>query len=124
MEPRFTLQAVQHVPVYYWPWVWWQLHWLRRCCEAAGREVLWEVCETGRVYIVAESDDPRDLTSWLRKERQTCRAHVYAMHNASGELHLSNVHYWMGRLMERGARVMVALVQRVLRQGPAVLDSS
>ncbi|MDJ0922012.1 MAG: hypothetical protein QNI84_12865 [Henriciella sp.] len=124
MDVRFTLQAVAHVPIYYWPWVWWQLLRLRQQCRAAGCEVLWEVDETGMVLVPFVSDAENDLLVWLVKQNKTTRAHWAPMDNASGERHLSAIHYWMGRIMECGERCLPRLVVEAECALPAIEDSS
>ncbi|MEM9939732.1 MAG: hypothetical protein AAF768_12850, partial [Pseudomonadota bacterium] len=91
MEVRFTLSAVRHVPIYYWPWVWWQLFRLRQQCRAARCEILWHVDEGGFVWVPYISDLETDLLAWTLKEIKKTRAHSGPMNNASGEMHLSRV---------------------------------
>ncbi len=124
MEVRFTLSAVAHVPIYYWPWVWWQLYRLRQQCRVAGCEVLWEVDERGFVYVPFVSDSESDLLAWFYKEVRKTRAHWAPMDNASGEMHLSAIHYWMGRIMECGERVMRRAGSKAALMAPAIEDSS
>ncbi|MDJ0920099.1 MAG: hypothetical protein QNI84_03160 [Henriciella sp.] len=124
MEVRFTLQAVAHVPIYYWPWVWWQLYRLRQQCRAARCEVLWEVDEHGFVYVPFVSDLETDLLAWFYKEVRKTRAHWAPMDNASGEMHLSAIHYLTGRLMECGERCLPGLVIDAECAAPAIQDSS
>ncbi|MEO0550236.1 MAG: hypothetical protein AAFZ91_09960, partial [Pseudomonadota bacterium] len=81
MEVRFTLSAVRHVPVIYWPWVWWQLLGIRNWCGLQQREVLWEVDPDGKVWVTYVSDDPRDLVAWFKRENKLYRAHWYALYN-------------------------------------------
>ncbi len=56
----FALQPhlYRHVPVLYWPWVFWQLWRIALWGELTGRDVLVTVDETGRVHIRHVSDDP------------------------------------------------------------------
>ena len=124
MDPRFSLQAVAHVPAYYWPWVWWQLFWLRLWCDSARREVLYEIQPDGRVVTFLISDDKTDLRAWMYQQRQVYREHWKPMHNASGEMHLGAYHYWMGRIMECGARFRTWVRKIVARAKPAFIDSS
>ena len=124
MDVRFTLQAVRRVPVIYWPWVWWQLFWLRSWCEATGRDVLWDIEESGKVWVTFISDDKADLAAWLKKEQKIYRAHWYALHNESGEMHLGAYHYWMGRIMECGARFVCWRKSVAEHALPALEDSS
>lgn len=124
MDIRFTLAAVAHVPVYYWPWVWWQLFWLRGEVAATGRDVLYEIDGRGRVHVVMVADAPDDLRAWLGRRQREWRDHWDAMNDASGERHLSPIHYWMGRIMECGERVVWVSSQNVMRSVPAVCDTS
>ena len=124
MDVRFTLSAVAHLPVYLWPWVWWQLFAIKRWCRVNERQVLWEADERGKVWVTYVSDDPRDLVAWFKRENKLYRAHWAAMHNASGEMHLSGVYYWMGRLMECGERLALPPVLEPERAQPVFQDSS
>jgi len=124
MDSRFTLSAVQHVPVIFWPWVMWQLFGIRRWCRENRREVLWEIETSGKVWVTYVSDDPCDLTAWMKREAKLYRAHWYAMFNASGEMHLGAYHYWMGRIMECGARFICRRTSVAEVVGPEVQDSS
>ncbi|MDJ0920434.1 MAG: hypothetical protein QNI84_04855 [Henriciella sp.] len=124
MDVRFTLQAVAHVPIYYWPWVWWQLYRLRQQCRVAGCEVLWEVDERGLVYVPFVSDLETDLLAWFYKEVKKTRAHWAPMDDASGEMHLSPIHYWMGRIMECGERCVGNVRVEAACAAPAIQDSS
>ncbi|MEM9938943.1 MAG: hypothetical protein AAF768_08860 [Pseudomonadota bacterium] len=124
MEVRFTLSAVRHVPVYLWPWVWWQLLGIRNWCGLQQREVLWEVDPDGKVWVTYMSDDPRDLVAWFKCENKLYRAHWYALYNESGEMHLSGIHYWAGRLMTRCVQVSAPLVCDAEAGVPAFQDSS
>ncbi len=124
MEIRFTLGQVAHVPVYFWPWVWWQLFWLRGWAEAVDRELIYEIAADGRVHVVALSDDKRDLRAWMSRQRKLYREHWTPMHDASGEAHLSAVHYWMGRFMACGRRLIWRWVRVVFRAAPPFKDSS
>ncbi|MDJ0922401.1 MAG: hypothetical protein QNI84_14830 [Henriciella sp.] len=124
MEVRFTLSAVAHVPIYYWPWVWWQLYRLRQQCRTARCEILWEVDERGFVYVPFVSDLETDLLLWFCKEVKKTRAHWAPMDNASGEMHLSAIHYLTGRLMECGERFLPPLVRDAECIEAVIQDSS
>ncbi|MBR9834530.1 MAG: hypothetical protein GYB42_04950 [Alphaproteobacteria bacterium] len=124
MEISFNPRHYAHVPVYYWPWVCWQLFWLRAWVRASGREVLFEISQTGRVCVVLIGDDPSDLRAWLGRRRGQPCAHHVAMDNASGEAHLCAIHYWMGRLMQRGALEIWVWVRVLARPLPAIIDTS
>ncbi|MEO0549534.1 MAG: hypothetical protein AAFZ91_06415 [Pseudomonadota bacterium] len=124
MEVRFTLSAVSHVPIYYWPWVWWQLFRLRQQCRAARCEILWHVDEGGFVFVPYISDLENDLLAWVFKEIKKTRAHSAPMDNASGEMHLSRVHYETGRQMECGERLALPPFLEAEPATPTILDSS
>ncbi|MDJ0922500.1 MAG: hypothetical protein QNI84_15335 [Henriciella sp.] len=124
MDIRFTLAAVQHLPVYLWPWVWWQLFAVKRWCRINKRKVLWQADENGKVWVTFVSDDPKDLTAWFHQQNDIYRPHCYAMYNESGEMHLGAIHFWMGRIMECGERLMRRVVSRAARVLPDVQDSS
>ncbi|MDJ0920104.1 MAG: hypothetical protein QNI84_03185 [Henriciella sp.] len=124
MDIRFTLAAVQHLPVYLWPWVWWQLFAVKRWCRVNKRKVLWQADENGKVWVTFVSDDPKDLTAWCHQQNKLYRPHWYALYNESGEMHLSAIHFWMGRIMECGERLMYRAVSQAARTTPAIEDSS
>ena len=105
MDLTFNPRAYAHVPLLYWPWIWWQLFWLRGWSEAARREVLFEIDARGKVHVILISDGKDDLRAWMAAQRAIYRDHWTPMHDASGEAHLCALHYWMGRLMECGRRV-------------------
>ncbi|GAB5459675.1 MAG: hypothetical protein Hens3KO_27050 [Henriciella sp.] len=124
MEISFNSRHYAHVPVLYWPWIWWQLFWLRNWAEAVRRDVLYEIGENGRVYVRLISDDKADLRSWLNAQAQVYRDHWTVMQDASGEAHLSAIHYWMSRFMQRGEREIWLAAWIIDRAPPALQDSS
>ncbi len=124
MDIRFNPQGCAHVPVYYWPWVWWQLFWLRGWAEAVGREVLYEVLANGRVELVLVSDDKADLRSWMYRQAQSARPHLDYCDNADGALNADPIAVFMGRAMQRfGCFVRWVSARIVARALPAVDDS-
>ncbi|MDJ0921791.1 MAG: hypothetical protein QNI84_11730 [Henriciella sp.] len=124
MDIRFSIAAVRHLPVYLWPWVWWQLFAVKRWCRINKRKVLWQADETGKVWVTYVSDDEKDLTAWCHQQNKVYRAHWRAMYNESGEMHLSAIHFWMGRIMECGERCVGHVRVEVECALPAVQDSS
>lgn len=124
MEISFNPKHYAHVPVYFWPWVWWQLFWLRGWAEASDHEVLFEIAPNGRVHVVFISDDKADLRAWMNRQPQLYRDHWTPMHDTSGEAHLGGVHYWTGRVMESGERVAFVSGRTGFDPAPAIKDSS
>lgn len=125
MDPRFTLAQVAHVPVYYWPWVWWQLFWLRAWCEASGREVLYEIQPDGRVVTLIVSDDLDDLTSWLRRAETEGWAHHEAMYPDRFTLGVAVIPILFATALERfGHLIRYVAKWSIARPGPAIEDSS
>ena len=123
MEPRFTIRAVAHVPLYFWPWVWWQLFWLRAWTEATGREVLFEIRENGRVEVFMIADDERDLRSWMILQASARRPHLEALEEVPPGVSLIPV--FMGKALERyGCLERWIWVRVVLRAAPPIADSS
>ena len=59
------------VPVYLWPWVFWQLLQLDLWVEQTGRSVLGAVCKrTGEVFITFTGDDPEEARPWQESDLQ------------------------------------------------------
>ena len=59
------------VPVYFWPWVFWQLLQLDLWVEQTGRSVLGAVCKrTGEVFITFTGDDPEEVRPWRAEDMQ------------------------------------------------------
>ena len=66
------------VPVYFWPWVFWQLLQLDLWVEQTGRSVLGAVCKrTGEVFITFTADETDEVSTELV-------LHVQAADDASG----------------------------------------
>ncbi len=124
MEISFNPAHYAHVPVYFWPWIWWQLFWLRGWAEATRRDVLFEIAANGRVHVVLISDDKADLRAWMQAQKRVYRDHWTPMHDASGEAHLGSFHYWMGRFMACGQRVNFISRRIGFDPAPAIEDSS
>ncbi len=125
MHLRFDPSNFAHVPVYYWPWIWWQLFWLRSWCEATDREVLYEVPPNGRVELVLISDDKMDLRAWLYRQSQAPRPHLEHCNNADGALGADPIAVFIGRQMERfGCFIRWAWAEIAPRKPPVLQDSS
>ena len=59
------------VPVYFWPWVFWQLLQLDLWVEQTGRSVLGAVCKrTGEVFISFTGDNPEEARPWRESDLQ------------------------------------------------------
>ncbi len=54
----------KNVPVYLWPWVWWQLFQIERWMKWTGRAVLGGVARDGKVYVLHWGDDPDAQRAW------------------------------------------------------------
>ena len=125
MDPRFSFDQVQHVPVLYWPWVWWQLFWLRAWCDAASSKVLYEIEPDGRVVIAYASDDARDLTSWVKRAQSEGWAHHEAMYKDRYTLGVAVIPILIGTALERfGCFIRYIAKRSFHRPVPDVQDSS
>jgi len=124
MDLTFSPSRYAHVHFLLWPWVWWQLFWLRGWALSTGREVLFEVDRCGRLTVLAIGDDHRDARAWLNAQARTVSDYEYTLNDPSGERHLCAVHYWIGRFMECGERITYIWVRSVLRPLPPIADSS
>ena len=56
--------CIENVPVYLWPWVWWQLFQIERWIKETGRMVLGGVARDGKVYVLHVADDPSERKPW------------------------------------------------------------
>ena len=65
MDYALQPHLYKNVPVYLWPWVWWQLFQIERWIKETGRMVLGGVAHDGKVYVLHVADDPDDLKLWL-----------------------------------------------------------
>ncbi len=66
MEYALQPHLYRNVPVYLWPWLFWQLFAIALWVEQTGRDVMLAVAKNGRVHIrhIGEDPDtwsPRDL---------------------------------------------------------------
>ena len=64
MDYALQPHLYKNVPVYLWPWVWWQLFQIERWIKATGRMVLGGVARDGKVYVLHVADDPNDRKPW------------------------------------------------------------
>ncbi|MEM9939300.1 MAG: hypothetical protein AAF768_10665, partial [Pseudomonadota bacterium] len=78
----------------------------------------------GFVWVPYISDLETDLLAWTLKEIKKTRAHSGPMNNASGEMHLSRVHYETGRQMECGERLALPPLFEAEIAGPEFQNSS
>ncbi len=125
MEIRFNPADYGHVPVLYWPWIWWQLFWLRGWCETTGRGVIYTIETSGHVSVHLVSDDRHDLRAWMYRQARVPRPHLDCCQDASGTQHLSPIERAVTWVWERtGCLIRYVWVRLVLRQAPAVQDSS
>ena len=58
MDYALQPHLYKNVPVYLWPWVWWQLFQIERWIKETGRMVLGGVARDGKVYVLHVADDP------------------------------------------------------------------
>jgi len=64
MDYALQPHLYRNVPVYLWPWVWWQLFQIERWIKATGRMVLGGVARDGKVYVLHVADDPNERKPW------------------------------------------------------------
>ena len=64
MDYALQPHLYKNVPVYLWPWVWWQLFQIERWIKATGRMVLGGVARDGKVYVLHVADDPSERKPW------------------------------------------------------------
>ncbi len=64
MDYALQPHLYKNVPVYLWPWVWWQLFQIERWIKDTGRMVLGGVARDGKVYILHVADDPNAPKPW------------------------------------------------------------
>ena len=64
MDYALQPHLYKNVPVYLWPWVWWQLFQIERWIKATGRMVLGGVARDGKVYVLHVADDPNVPKPW------------------------------------------------------------
>ena len=68
MDYALQPHLYKNVPVYLWPWVWWQLFQIERWIKATGRMVLGGVARDGKVYVLHVADDPNEIKPWSPKD--------------------------------------------------------
>ncbi len=64
MDYALQPHLYKNVPVYLWPWVWWQLFQIERWIKLTGRMVLGGVARDGKVYVLHVADDPNEIKPW------------------------------------------------------------
>ena len=64
MDYALQPHLYKNVPVYLWPWVWWQLFQIERWIKETGRMVLGGVARDGKVYVLHVADDPNEPKPW------------------------------------------------------------
>ncbi len=64
MDYALQPHLYKNVPVYLWPWVWWQLFQIERWIKETGRMVLGGVARDGKVYVLHVADDPNAPKPW------------------------------------------------------------
>jgi len=68
MDYALQPHLYKNVPVYLWPWVWWQLFQIERWIKETGRMVLGGVARDGKVYVLHVADDPNERKPWSPKD--------------------------------------------------------
>ena len=125
MEISFNPKHYSHVPVYYWPWIWWQLVFLRGWAEGLRRDVLFEIAQNGKVHIVIWSDDKHDLRAWMWARQAERPKHLDYCDNATGDLDLNYFVYAMGKALECTGYFTCWVWVRIVPRGvPPFEDSS
>ncbi len=64
MDYALQPHLYRNVPVYLWPWVWWQLFQIERWIKETGRMILGGVARDGKVYVLHVADDPNERKPW------------------------------------------------------------
>ncbi len=64
MDYALQPHLYRNVPVYLWPWVWWQLFQIERWIKETGRMVLGGVARDDKVYVLHVADDPNERKPW------------------------------------------------------------
>ena len=125
MDLTFNPSHYSHVPVYYWPYVWWQLFWLHGWVRAIEREILFEIAPNGKIHITFLSDDKKDLRAWMWAKQTERPKHLDYCDNAAGDLDLNYFVYAIGKALERtGHFTRWVWVRIVSRTTPPIQDSS
>ena len=73
MDYALQPHLYKNVPVYLWPWVWWQLFQIERWIKETGRMVLGGVARDGKVYVLHVADDPNEPNSWSPKDLRSLK---------------------------------------------------
>ncbi|MEM1088000.1 MAG: hypothetical protein AAGH90_09730, partial [Pseudomonadota bacterium] len=96
MQIRINPRDWAHVPVWLWPFVWWQLIRLRAQVCKTGQDGFYQITSDGHIHIYF-APDRSDLNVWLYQQRQAYLDHWVPMHDKSGEAHLNSIRYWTPR---------------------------
>ena len=121
MSLTFDPRLFANAPILLWPWIWLQLVCLHRWGQAQGRSVLYSITAQGRVRVHYTSDVTTELYAALIQRPPAYRTQA---DDPSGEAHLSAIHYWMGRLMQRGELIQFISRRTGHTPPPALRDSS
>ena len=125
MEISFNPKQYAHVNLLLWPWIWWQLFWLRGWSEATERGLIYEIAPNGKVHVLAVGDHKRDLRAWMGRQQRAPKPHLDYCDNAAGDLDVAPIVTFTGRAMARfGYFERWEWVRVVLRGLPAIEDSS
>ncbi len=76
MDYALQPHLYKNVPVYLWPWVWWQLFQIERWIKATGRMVLGGVARDGKVYVLHVADDPEAPKPWSPETKKSTQ-HIW-----------------------------------------------
>ncbi len=68
MEYALQPHLYRNVPVYLWPWLFWQLFAIALWVEQTGRDVMLAVARNGRVHIRHISQDPDAPSAWSPRD--------------------------------------------------------
>ncbi len=68
MDYALQPHLYKNVPVYLWPWVWWQLFQIECWIKQTGRMVLGGVARDGKVYVLHVADDPNERKPWSPRD--------------------------------------------------------
>ncbi len=73
MDYALQPHLYKNVPVYLWPWVWWQLFQIECWIKETGRMVLGGVARDGKVYVLHVADDPNEAKPWSPRDMHPYR---------------------------------------------------
>ncbi len=75
MEYALQPHLYRNVPVYLWPWLFWQLFAIALWVEQTGRDVMLAVDKNGRVHIRHIAEDPNEPHAWSPRDLQALLPH-------------------------------------------------